>query len=41
MEDSRKMKMMRCLILLAAARENVIILTDSDKDFIRAVLQKS
>ena len=40
MEDSRKMKMMRCLVLLAAARENVIILTDSDKNYIKDVLEK-
>ena len=40
MEDSRKMKMVRCLALLAAARENVIVLSDSDKDYIKDVLQK-
>ena len=32
--------MMRCLVLLAAARENVIILTDSDKNYIKDVLEK-
>lgn len=40
MEDSRKIKMVRCLVLLAAARENAIVLSDSNKDFIRNVLEK-
>ena len=40
-EDSRKMKMMRCLLLLSAAREGVITLTNDDKDYIKEILNRS
>lgn len=39
MEDSRKMKILKCLALLAAARENVIVLKDDEKAYIVEVLR--
>lgn len=38
MEDSRKMDILKCLALMAAAREGVITLKDSDKTYIKEVL---